>query len=50
MDIKYVDYFITDNKKHVKNIYYNSFNKLERFPFWLLKNALKKTILNLMQY
>ena len=42
MDIKYVDYFITDNKKHVKNIYYNSFNKLERFPFWLLKKCAKE--------
>lgn len=42
MDIKYVDYFITDNKKLVKNIYYNSFNKLERFPFWILKKCAKE--------
>ncbi len=50
MNLKYVDYFLVNNKKRfVKNIYYNSFDKEERFPFWLLKkDVLEKIMWNLM--
>ena len=36
MNLKYVDYFL------VNNIYYNSFDKEERFPFWLLKRCARE--------
>ena len=45
MNLKYVDYFLVNNKRFVKNIYYNSFdkeeseecndNKLKRKEFYL---------------
>ena len=42
MNSKYVDYFLVNNKRFVKNIYYNSFDKEERFPFWLLKRCARE--------
>ena len=42
MNLKYVDYFLANNKKMAKNIYYNSFDKAERFPFWLLKRCARE--------
>ena len=42
MNLKYVDYFLVNNKRFVKNIYYNSFDKEERFPFWLLKRCARE--------
>lgn len=42
MNLKYVNYFLVDNKRIVKKIYYNSFDKTERFPFWILKKCAKE--------
>ena len=42
MNLKYVDYFLVNNKRFVKSIYYNSFDKVERFPFWLLKRCARE--------
>ncbi len=42
MNLKYVNYFLVDNKRIVKKIYYNSFDKTERFPFWILKSCAKE--------
>lgn len=42
MNLKYVNYFLVDNKRIVKKIYYNSFDKTERFPFWILKRCAKE--------
>lgn len=42
MDLKYENYFVLENKKKVKRIYQDSFNKAERFPFWLLKKCARE--------
>lgn len=42
MNLKYIDYFASEHKKQIKDIYVNSFPKDERFPFWILKNCSKE--------
>lgn len=42
MSLKYVNYFTSKHKKKTKEIYFNSFPKDERFPFWLLKRCAKE--------
>lgn len=42
MDLKYIDYFTSEHKKEIKNIYLNSFLKDERFPFWILTHCSKE--------
>ena len=42
MNLKYVDYFKSNNKDDSKRIYIESFPKSERFPFWMLKNCAKE--------
>lgn len=41
MHIKYIDYFDSKNKKRIKEIYNKSFQKEEKFPFWILKESTK---------
>jgi hypothetical protein len=40
MNLRYVDY--PEYKRDIKNVYLESFPKNERFPFWILKQSLKK--------
>lgn len=42
MILKYVDYFLLKDKKKIKNIYTNSFNKDERFSFFILEKCAKE--------
>lgn len=42
MDLEYVDYFTSNRRNEIKNIYVNSFPKNERFPFWILKYCSKE--------
>lgn len=42
MNLKYIDYFVNENKNEIKKIYMNSFPKSERFPFWILKHCSKE--------
>lgn len=42
MILKYTSYFLVKDKKKIKNIYINSFNKDERFSFLILKKCTKK--------
>ena len=38
----YVDFMSSSDKKLIKKLYYESFDKEERFPFWLLKKCSKE--------
>ena len=42
MILKYVSYFLVKDKKKIKNIYINSFNKDERFSFLILEKCAKE--------
>lgn len=42
MDFNYVDFMSSSDKKLIKKLYYESFDKDERFPFWLLKKCSKE--------
>ncbi len=42
MNLKYENYFQSNYKDDIKRIYINSFQKSERFPFWMLKNCAKE--------
>lgn len=42
MNLSYIEYNKCKDKKKVKKIYIESFNKNERFPFWLLKKCSKE--------
>ena len=42
MDFNYVDFLSSSDKKLIKKLYYESFDKDERFPFWLLKKCSKE--------
>ncbi len=42
MDFNYVDFLSSSDKKLIKKLYYESFDKEERFPFWLLKKCSKE--------
>ncbi len=42
MNLRYVDYFASNEKKDIRKIYVNSFPKNERFPFWMLKHCSKE--------
>ncbi len=42
MNLKYINYFASKHKNEIKNIYLNSFQKDERFPFWILKHCSKE--------
>ncbi len=42
MDFNYVDFLSSSDKNLIKKLYYESFDKEERFPFWLLKKCSKE--------
>lgn len=42
MNLKYIDYFVSEHKNEIKKLYMNSFPKNERFPFWILKHCSKE--------
>lgn len=42
MNLKYIDYFKSNYRNEIKNIYVNSFPKEERFPFGILKHCAKE--------
>ena len=42
MNFNYVDFLSSSDKKLIKKLYYESFDKDERFPFWLLKKCSKE--------
>ena len=42
MDFNYVDFLSSSDKNLIKKLYYESFDKDERFPFWLLKKCSKE--------
>lgn len=42
MNFNYVDFLSSSDKKLIKKLYYESFDKEERFPFWLLKKCSKE--------
>ena len=42
MILKYTSYFLVKEKKKIKNIYINSFNKDERFSFLILEKCAKE--------
>lgn len=42
MNLKYIDYFVSEHKNEIKKLYMNSFPKDERFPFWILKRCSKE--------
>ena len=42
MILKYTSYFLVKDKKKIKNIYINSFNKDERFSFLILEKCAKE--------
>ena len=42
MILKYTSYFLVKDKKKIKNIYINSFNKDERFSFFILEKCAKE--------
>ncbi len=42
MDFNYVAFMSSSDKKLIKKLYYESFDKDERFPFWLLKKCSKE--------
>ena len=42
MKLNYINFYLCKDKKKVKKIYYESFEKEERFPFWLLKTCSKE--------
>ena len=42
MNFNYVDFMSSSDKKLIKKLYYESFDKDERFPFWLLKKCSKE--------
>ena len=42
MDFNYVDFLSSSDKKLIKKLYYESFDKDERFPFWLLQKCSKE--------
>lgn len=42
MELKYINYNKSNQKKNVKKIYINSFVKAECFPFWVLKYCSKE--------
>lgn len=42
MNFKYVDFLISNDKKLIKKMYCESFDKEERLPFWLLKKCSKE--------
>lgn len=42
MNLKYIDYFVSEHKNEIKKLYMNSFPKDERFPFWILKHCSKE--------
>lgn len=41
MILKYTSYFLVKDKKKIKSIYINSFNKDERFSFLILEKCAK---------
>ncbi len=42
MNLKYIDYFVSEHKNEIKKLYMNSFPRDERFPFWILKHCSKE--------
>lgn len=42
MNLKYIDYFMSEHKNEIKKLYMNSFPRDERFPFWILKHCSKE--------
>lgn len=42
MNLKYIDYFVSEHKNEIKKLYMNSFPKDERFLFWILKRCSKE--------
>ena len=42
MDFNYIDFMSSSDKNLIKKLYYESFDKDERFPFWLLKKCSKE--------
>lgn len=46
MKFKYIDFLSSNDKKIVKKIYHESFDKDERFPFWILKKCSKENNVN----
>lgn len=42
MNFNYVDFLSSSDKNLIKKLYYESFDKDERFPFWLLKKCSKE--------
>ncbi len=42
VNFKYVDFLISNDKKRIKKMYYESFDKEERLPFWLLRKCSKE--------
>ena len=42
MNFNYVDFLSSSDKKSIKKLYYESFDKEERFPFWLIKKCSKE--------
>ena len=42
MKLNYIDFNLCKDKKMIKKIYHESFDKKERFPFWLLKFCAKE--------
>lgn len=42
MNFNYVDFLSYSDKKSIKKLYYESFDKEERFPFWLIKKCSKE--------
>lgn len=42
MNLKYIDYFVSEQKNEIKKLYMNSFPRDERFPFWILKHCSKE--------
>ena len=46
MDFNYVHFLSSSDKKLIKKLYYKSFDKDERFPFWLLKKCSKEKNVN----
>lgn len=46
MNFNYVDFLSSSDKKSIKKLYYESFDKEERFPFWLIKKCSKEKNVN----
>lgn len=52
MNLNYIEFSKCKDKNKVKKIYLESFDKEERFPFWLLKKCAKESnvIFNIIYY